>query len=353
MPGTKFIVRTEVNVVVTGFHEGELAMQRRAGVTAEAARLAGMLAEPNLDGGGQRFLAARTFAVLTAADGAGRLWSSPLIGAAGFLDGHGQTLGIRSTPRAGDPLHGLAPGQPVGMLAIEFATRRRMRVNGTLVASVPGALTVAVDQAFGNCPQYIQQRLIVLAGPVPSGSVPSGPVPSGPVPSGSVPSGPMPPGPVAARPLGGDGQLDRPDQARLTPDQLRIIRGADTFFLGSAHPERGRDASHRGGPPGFVRADGSTLWWPDYPGNNMFNSLGNLAVDPAASLLFIDFGTGQTVHLSGTAAAEWAEPGTPGDDGWTGRRVRFTPEVVRQPAEALAMRATAVVPYPRNPRITG
>jgi predicted pyridoxine 5'-phosphate oxidase superfamily flavin-nucleotide-binding protein len=328
---------------VTGFHEGELAMQRRAGVTAEAARLAGMLAEPNLDGGGQRFLAARTFAVLTAADSAGRLWSSPLMGTAGFLDGHGQTLDIRSTPRAGDPLHGLAPGQPAGMLAIEFATRRRMRVNGTLVASVPGGLTVAVDQAFGNCPQYIQQRLIVPAGPVPSGSVPSEP----------GPPGPATPGPVAAGARGGDGQLDRPDQAGMTPDQLQIIRGADTFFLGSAHPERGRDASHRGGPPGFVRTAGSTLWWPDYPGNNMFNSLGNLAVDPAASLLFIDFGTGQTVHLSGTAAAEWAEPGTPGDDGWTGRRVRFTPAAVRQPAEALAMRATAVVPYPRNPRITG
>jgi hypothetical protein len=214
------------------------------------------------------------------------------------------------------------------MLAIEFSTRRRMRVNGRLVASAAGSLTVAVDQAYGNCPQYIQQRLIVPDGQAPAGALP------------------------VSHP-GGDGQEGRRDSAGLTPDQLRIIRGADTFFLGSSHPERGRDASHRGGPPGFVRADGGTLWWPDYPGNNMFNSLGNLAVDPAASLLFIDFGTGQTVHLSGTATAEWAEPGTPGDDGWTGRRVRFAPDAVRQPPGALAMRATAVVPYPRNPLITG
>jgi predicted pyridoxine 5'-phosphate oxidase superfamily flavin-nucleotide-binding protein len=328
-------------VGVTGFHEGELAMQRRAGVTAEAARLAGMLAEPDLDGGGQRFLAARSFAVITGADSAGRLWTAPLIGQPGFLEGRGRTLDIRSSPRAGDPLYGLAPGQPVGMLAIEFATRRRMRINGTLVASVPGRMTVAVDQAFGNCPQYIQQRLIT----------PTGPVPAGPVPPGPAPSMPAPPGPVPASQPGV--QVDQPDGARLTPDQLRIIRGADTFFLGSAHPERGRDTSHRGGPPGFVRAHGSTLWWPDYPGNNMFNSLGNLAVDPAASLLFIDFSTGHTVHLAGTAAAEWAEPGTPGDDGWTGRRVQFTVDAVRQPLEALAMRASAVVPYPRNPRITG
>jgi uncharacterized protein len=338
MSDTVLLVRKGSDVSMTGFHEGELAMQRRAGVTAEAARLAGMLAEPNLDGGGQRFLADRTFAVITGADGAGRLWTSPLIGQAGFLDGHGRTLDVRSSPRAGDPLHGLAPGQPVGMLAIEFATRRRMRINGALVASVPGRMTVAVDQAFGNCPQYIQQRLITADGPVPSGRAPSGPAPSG---------------PMLANQPSGDGQVDQLDGTGLTPDQLRIVRGADTFFLGSNHPERGRDASHRGGPPGFVRADRSTLWWPDYPGNNMFSSLGNLAVDPAASLLFIDFVTGQAVHLSGTAAAEWAEPGTPGDDGWTGRRVRFTLKAVRQPPEALAMRATPVVPYPRNPRITG
>jgi hypothetical protein len=84
----------------------------------------------------------------------------------------------------------------------------------------------------------------------------------------------------------------------------------------------------------------------------MFNSMGNLTVDPAASLLFIEFGTAQALHLSGTARAEWAEPGLPGDDGWTGRRVRFTPAAVCQPPGALAMRSTAVVPYPRNPRIT-
>jgi hypothetical protein len=101
-----------------------------------------------------------------------------------------------------------------------------------------------------------------------------------------------------------------------------------------------------------VRASADGLWWPDYPGNNMFNSMGNLAVDPAASLLFIDFGTGRALHLSGTATAQWAEPGSPGDDGGTGRRVRFTPASACQPPGALAMRSTAVVPYPRNPRIT-
>jgi len=53
-----------------------------------------------------------------------------------------------------------------------------------------------------------------------------------------------------------------------------MIAASDTFFLGTTHPVRGSDASHRGGPAGFVRVDGDQLWWPDYPGNNLFNSFG-------------------------------------------------------------------------------
>jgi len=85
------------------------------------------------------------------------------------------------------------------------------------------------------------------------------------------------------------------------------VQSADTFFLGTTHPEYGNDASHRGGPAGFVPADTRTVRWSDFPGNNMFNSLGNLAVDPATALLFIDFATGRAIQLSGTAAVQWLE----------------------------------------------
>ena len=129
-----------------------------------------------------------------------------------------------------------------------------------------------------------------------------------------------------------------------------MIRRADTFFLGTTHPERGSDASHRGGPSGFVRVDGNDLWWPDYPGNNMFNSFGNLAVDPTAALLFVDFPTGRTVHLSGTAAVHW-DAGVPGDDGQTGRRARFTTERVVS-GRLLPVRETAHTGYTRNPPLT-
>ena len=117
------------------------------------------------------------------------------------------------------------------------------------------------------------------------------------------------------------------------------MRRAGTFFIGTAHPGRGADCSHRGGPPGFVREDDGELRFPDYHGNNMFNTLGNLAVDPAAALLFPDFATGRTVQLSGTAAVEWRAPG-PADGVASGRIVRFAPQAVAA-GRTLRVRASA------------
>lgn len=63
--------------------------------------------------------------------------------------------------------------------------------------------------------------------------------------------------------------------------------------------------------------------WPDYAGNNMFNSMGNLAVDPTAALLFIDFESGDVLQLTGRAALEWDSSDAAGNDFVTGRSVRF------------------------------
>ena len=81
-------------------------------------------------------------------------------------------------------------------------------------------------------------------------------------------------------------------------------------------------------------ADGA-LWWPDYPGNNMFTSFGNLAVDDTAAVLVPDFGTGTSLQLSGRAAVEWVSPGSVDDHGGTGRRVRFTVQQVASGALAV------------------
>lgn len=302
-----------------GFHDGELAVQRRAGVEAEAVRLKMMLAPAELRGGVAAFLADRTFAALTGRDRSGLLWVSPLTGPPGFLSATSlNSLQAAASIPDGDPLHGLAAGQPVGLVVIEFATRRRVRINGVLADAGPGRLAIDVDQAYGNCPQYIQQRLLSPDTPIAE------------------------PQQRAAPRLG----------TLLEAQDAGLIRRSDTFFLGTTHPLRGADASHRGGPSGFVRVEGDgRLWWPDYPGNNMFNSFGNLEVNPEAALLFINFESGRMLHLSGSADIEWTKAGEPGDDGGTGRRVWFT--LQRLVADRfLAARETHHRAYPGNPGLT-
>lgn len=264
-------------------------MQRRAGVEAEAGRLESMLDSSGLSEGAARFLASQRFAALTGRDHDGVLWVSPLAAPPGFLRGHDGVLHVSASPRGGDPLHEIPIGQQVGLIAIDFATRRRLRINGELVGADHTGMTVRVDQSYGNCPKYIHRRPIDVAG-------------------------------LAAPPS------KRPERATLLdPSDQAMIATSDTFFLGTSHPTRGSDASHRGGPPGFVRVDSpDRLWWPDFPGNNMFNSYGNLAVDDEAALLFLDFDSRATLHVSGTAHVRWTAPGGAGDDGAVGRNVAFT-----------------------------
>jgi ferredoxin-NADP reductase/predicted pyridoxine 5'-phosphate oxidase superfamily flavin-nucleotide-binding protein len=100
--------------------------------------------------------------------------------------------------------------------------------------------------------------------------------------------------------------------ARLTPDQIDWVAAADTFFIATGHrgegqnPAFGMDASHRGGDPGFVTVASDTrLVFPDYAGNNHFNTIGNLVLDPRVGLLFVDFETGSLLQLTGRATIDW------------------------------------------------
>lgn len=291
-------------------------MQARAGVAHDAARLSGMLGRAQLTGGIVNVLGHQTFAVLAARSESERLWVSPLGGRAGFLQVTGPTqLTVHASPAVGDPLHVLPAGQHIGLVVVDFASRRRVRINGVLTRTDNGGFTVDVEQAYGNCPKYIQQRILREGdfGPEPGTDVRLG--------------------------------------TSISGEDIRTITSADTFFLGTTNPGRGTDASHRGGPAGFVRVEGGELWWPDYKGNDLFNSFGNLAVDPEAAMLFLDFTTGRTLHLSGNAAVEWGRPGRPGDDGHTGRITRFRPELLVA-GRVFRSHELARHPYPRNPALT-
>lgn len=361
---------TATRVADAGFHAGELAVQRRAGVRAEAARLAPMLNPVKLGGGIAAFLADRTFAVITARDAAGRLWTSPLSGPPGFLRVvSASTLAVQARLPDGDPLRGLPAGQQAGLVIVDFAARRRVRVNGTLTAADDALLAVEVEQGYGNCPQYINQRVLTPVAPGQDGpgqdSAGQGgpgqgrPGRDGPGQDGTDPGGTAQ-GDAAQGGTAQDSNGPRgsgPGGARrgtaLASADIGLVRAADTFFLGTTNPERGSDASHRAGRPGFVRVDGDRIWWPDYPGNKLFNSFGNLAVNPEAALLFPDFATGRTLYLSGTAEVQWDEAGRPGDDGRTGRRAVFTPQRLVAGRLLSSRQVGGYRPYPLSPPLTG
>lgn len=291
------------------FHEGETAVQRRLGVQEQVDQWARKVVRPYLPEQHREFFAELPFLVAAARDGQGRPWATLLTGPPGFAhSSEPGRLAIGDGPVRGDALEGqLVPGSELGLLGIELATRRRNRVNGRLQRAEAGGLELRVDQSFGNCPQYIRER--------------------------------------AWR------QVDGPSEPRaprhhtvFTPALRAAIEAADTFFIASGHrgegeaPFYGMDASHRGGPPGFVKVEGERrLVFPDYAGNNHFNTLGNLLLDPRVGLLFVDFESGGMLQLTGRATIDWDSPAVARHPG-AQRLVVFELEQAIEIPEALPLR---------------
>ncbi|MFF5256375.1 pyridoxamine 5'-phosphate oxidase family protein [Streptomyces leeuwenhoekii] len=301
------------------YHSGEIAVQERAGLARQADFSLGGIGE-SVPPIAKDFLAEQPLIVLGGADRDGRIWATQLTGEAGFLrvpDPH--TVMIDTLPLPEDPLaEGLTRGPAVwiGMIAIEPATRRRMRINGRARREGDG-LRVDLDQVIANCPKYLQKRHHRRAGPDEGGAT------------------------------------DRTvtDGTVLSPAQQRAVRTADTFFVATASDRGDADASHRGGNPGFVQVLSPTLLrWPDYAGNAMFLTLGNLLLNASAGILVPDWRTGTTLHLSGTARTVWdaeeiAE--VPGAQ----RLVEFSVEAVREITAASPLRWTSPAYSRFNPPV--
>ena len=97
--------------------------------------------------------------------------------------------------------------------------------------------------------------------------------------------------------------------AAFAPEHVALIEGAAFFFLATAHGGS-VDCSFKGGPPGFVRVTGpAELEWPDFDGNSMYRSLGNILLSPDAGLLFIRFGGGHDrLRVNGRAEIVYGHP---------------------------------------------
>jgi predicted pyridoxine 5'-phosphate oxidase superfamily flavin-nucleotide-binding protein len=259
------------------FHTGEQAMQARAGVQAQMAQIGPRVLRDHMPDQHREFFGLLPFVLVGSVDAQGQPWASVLAGAPGFMQSPDPThLHIGARPLPHDPLNTtLHDGAALGLLGIQPHTRRRNRMNGRARLQ-DGGVTVEVGQSFGNCPKYIQAREPVWVPGAPAGQIA----------------------------FEGPG-LDEASRG--------LIRAADTFFIATAHPQasaggersQGVDVSHRGGPPGFVNVAGEVLTVPDYAGNHFFNTLGNIALHPAAGLLFVDFDRGDLLYLAVQAKVVW------------------------------------------------
>ena len=273
------------------YHEGELRIQQLAGVLQEA-KHTGRAISHTIIRGALKFIAQQSMAVLGSVDDDQNVWASILFGRPGFMTAPDERTVEFDLSQAGinphDPFWtNIEQNRRVGSLLIELATRRRLRINGEV--SRPSAdrlrLALAVAESYPNCPKYIQRRRMTVQA------------------------------------------LDEPDRNSmrrdgdaLGDDQRALIQMADTFFVASAHPQRGVDASHRGGPAGFVNVlDERTLRIPDYVGNSMFNTLGNFSANPRAGLIFLDFDRSRTLQMIGRPEILWDQDDAENRTGGTRR----------------------------------
>jgi len=262
------------------FHRGEKLAQKQAGVPEKIETFGRRMLQDHLPEQHRAFYAELPFVLLATVDDGGRPWASLVPGEPGFMTSPDiRTLAIAASPLSGDPLHDtLKPGAEVGVLGIQLETRRRNRISGMIGSVRPGGFTIDVGQAYGNCPKYIQTRSVEVVR------------------------------------QNGDGSPETPASRsnRFDARTRQLIERSDTLFIASAYTEepgaasQGADMSHRGGKPGFVRVEGDRSFaFPDFSGNNLFNTVGNLLLNPKAGFLFVDFEKGDLVYMTGEAQVEW------------------------------------------------
>jgi uncharacterized protein len=274
------------------FHEGEIAVQERTGERAMACRY-GAAISSRIIPGALPFLLRQRLVAVSALGRHAELWTSVWCGDAGFIGSvDGQLVrferSLMRTSRHDAVQPHLGRQDHVGILAIDFASGGRLRINGT-VASLSGSeIEILVRESVPNCPKYIRHRRPHAISPTTEHAP----------------------------------HFER--GRKLDPTRRRLIEQADTSFVGSLHPARGVDVSHRGGAPGFIQiVDGTTLRVPDYHGNSMFMTLGNFEIDPRAGLAVLDFERNRIASFSGTAQVCFDVRDRPGGSG-TGRWWEFS-----------------------------
>lgn len=171
-------------------------------------------------------------------------------------------------------------------LGIDYSRRKRLKVAGKInLVEKSSSVFLRISEVMGNCPKYINTRVVTFLDR-----------------SSAI------------------GQQQTTSitsfrkQVELDSRCISLIHESDTFFVSSVYNDISNrslstmDTNHRGGPKGFVRASKTQIFWPDYSGNRIYSTLGNIRESKVAGLVFFSFITGDILHITGTASV--VIPGT-------------------------------------------
>lgn len=287
------------------WHEGELTLQRSVGAVEMMVGVGQrQMSRTWMPDQHREFYAQLPFVILGAVDRQGDVWATIRTGQPGFMHSpEPERLHINLQTQPNDPAQeGLQPGDAIGMLGIELHTRRRNRMNGNVLHELENGIEIAVTQAYGNCPRYINLRQYEFVDQIEDLAL----------------------------------ELTATD-----PLVRRLTTTADSFYVATYVERDGQnqvDASHRGGKPGFVRMEeDGALTIPDFSGNLFFNTLGNILLNPRAGLLFIDFQSGDLLQMSGTAEVLLDDPEIAAFQG-AERLWRFRPQRIVHRQAAIPLR---------------
>lgn len=279
------------------FHDGEIAIQERTG-EREFALMNSVSVKNEILRAALSFIERQSLIVVATEDSDKNLWASILFGKQGFVRAENtKELHVALNQVQfinGDPVLTNIENDPrVGALMIELDTRRRLKINGRASSQDENELTIAVEESFPLCPKYIQRRKVRLPEE--------------------------------------QSQLDQTVSAvsgtKLGKQEVTLIQNSDTMFSATSNPHGNLDVSHRGGKPGFVRVlNETTLRVPDFAGNSMFNSLGNLQLNDKAGVIILDFAGRQSLQITGRAAVLLDQNDPENETGGTNRFWTFTVE---------------------------
>jgi ferredoxin-NADP reductase len=174
------------------------------------------------------------------------------------------------------PMSDGGQGKMMSGLSIDLESRDRVKLAGLMVVGAMASqdqgspsvgelqLAMHVQESLGNCPKYLNKKEI-----------------SAHIPSPELVSDTLP----------------------LPAEAVDLIHGADLFFLSSTNGQT-MDTNHRGGPPGFIRVasnspDSVVIVYPEYSGNQLYQTLGNLYTNPKIGIVIPDFETSSVLYLTG------------------------------------------------------